>query len=104
MLDRDLDAGENPEGRFVAPANIQDDTDDPAEQKYLEYLYSVMDADAVEELTDSQEVAVNPQGIMYLTAGSSSGSKYYDLVPRQQTYIANRWQQDVPHLFHHRYN
>lgn len=96
MLDRDLDAGENPEGRFVAPANIQDDTDDPAEQKYLEYLYSVMDADAVEELTDSQEVAVNPQGIMYLTAGSSSGSKYYDLVPRQQTYIANRWQQDVP--------
>ena len=96
MLDRDLDSGENPEGRFVAPANIQDDTDDPAEQKYLEYLYSVMDADAVEELTDSQEVAVNPQGIMYLTAGSSSGSKYYDLVPRQQTYIANRWQQDVP--------
>lgn len=31
-----------------------------------------------------------------MTAGSSSGSKYYDLVPRQQSYIANRWQQDVP--------
>ena len=48
------------------------------------------------ELTENQETAVNSDGIMYLTAGSSSGSKYYDLVPRQQTYIANRWQQDVP--------
>src|SRR5699024_10089393 len=48
------------------------------------------------ELTDNQDVAINSAGIMYLTAGSSSGSKYYDLVPRQQTYIANRWQQDVP--------
>ena len=31
-----------------------------------------------------------------MTAGSSSGSKYYDLVQRQKSYIANRWQQDVP--------
>lgn len=96
MLDRDMDAGEDPETRFEAPGNIQNDTSDPAEQKYLEYLYSVMDDDAVESLTDGQDAAVNPEGIMYLTAGSSSGSKYYDLVPRQQTYIASRWQQDVP--------
>ena len=97
MLDRDLDAGENPEGRFVAPANIQDDTDDPAEQKYLEYLYSVMDADAVEELTDSQEVAVNPQGIMYLTAGSSSGSKYLRSgSPDSRPILPTDGQQDVP--------
>ena len=41
-------------------------------------------------------MAVDSKGILYLTAGSSSGSKYYDLVPRQQTYIANRWQEDVP--------
>ena len=33
---------------------------------------------------------------MYLTASSSSGSKYYDLVARRQSYIANRWQEDVP--------
>ena len=96
MLDKDIDAGEDPETRYEAPANIKNDTTDPAEQKYLEYLYSVMDDSAVEELTDGQDVAVNPEGIMYLTAGSSSGSKYYDLVPRQQTYIASRWQQDVP--------
>ena len=55
-----------------------------------------MDDEAVLELTDGQDVAINSEGIMYLTAGSSSGSKYYDLVPRQQTYIASRWQQDVP--------
>ena len=39
---------------------------------------------------------INPEGVLYMTAGSSSGSKYYDLVPRQQTYIAHRWQEDVP--------
>ncbi|HJA65570.1 phosphohydrolase [Lachnoclostridium sp. An169] len=96
MLDRDIDVGDSTETIYEAPGNIQDDTTDPAEQKYLEYLYSVMDDDAVQTLTENQETAVNPDGIMYLTAGSSSGSKYYDLVPRQQTYIASRWQQDVP--------
>ena len=32
-----------------------------------------------------------------MTGGSSSGSKYYDLVPRKQTYIAARWQEDLQH-------
>lgn len=96
MLDKDIDVGDSTETLYEAPGNISDDTTDASEQKYLEYLNAVMDKDAVEELTGDQDVAVNPDGIMYLTAGSSSGSKYYDLVPRQQTYIANRWQQDVP--------
>lgn len=96
QLDKDLDVGDSTETRYEAPANIQDDTTDPAEQRYLEYLHSVMDDEAVLELTGGQDVAINSEGIMYLTAGSSSGSKYYDLVPRQQTYIASRWQQDVP--------
>lgn len=94
MLDVDMDAGENPETRFVAPENIIPTTTEPAEQAYLNYLDAVMDKDAVQE-TDG-EVAVNPDGILYMTANSSSGSKYYDLVPRMQTYIANRWQEDVP--------
>ncbi|MDO4173991.1 MAG: S-layer homology domain-containing protein [Eubacteriales bacterium] len=94
MLDIDMDAGENPETRFVAPENIIPTTTEPAEQAYLNYLDAVMDKDAVQE-TDG-EVAVNPDGILYMTANSSSGSKYYDLVPRMQTYIANRWQEDVP--------
>lgn len=96
QLDKDIDVGDSTETRYEAPGNIQDDTADPAEQKYLEYLYSVMDDEAVLELTGSQDVAIDSEGIAYLTAGSSSGSKYYDLVPRQQTYIASRWQQDVP--------
>ena len=96
QLDKDVDVGDSTETIYEAPSNISDDTTDPAEQRYLEYLYSVMDEDAVLELTDNQDVAIDSAGIMYLTAGSSSGSKYYDLVPRQQTYIANRWQQDVP--------
>ena len=96
QLDKDIDVGDSTETIYEAPANISDDTTDPAEQRYLEYLYSVMDENAVLELTDNQDVAIDSEGIMYLTAGSSSGSKYYDLVPRQQSYIANRWQQDVP--------
>ena len=55
-----------------------------------------MDADAVQALDQGGDIAVNPEGILYMTANSSSGSKYYDLVPRKQTYIANRWQEDVP--------
>ena len=94
QLEKDMDAGEDPETRFEAPGNIQDDTTDEAEQKYLSYLNSIMDKDAVR--TDDEEVVVNPDGILYMTANSSSGSKYYDLVPRQQSYIAGRWQEDVP--------
>lgn len=97
MLERDMDTHGDKETQLTtAPGNIQDDTEDPEEQAYLEYLYSVMDADAVEELTSEGDVAVDPEGILYMTANSSSGSKYYDLVPRMQTYIANRWQEDVP--------
>lgn len=62
---------------------------------YLNYLNAVMDKDAVED-REKGETVVNPDGILYMTANSSSGSKYYDLVPRMQSYIANRWQEDVP--------
>ena len=96
MLDRDMDGGTDPETVFIAHQNIQDDTTDPEERAYLDYLKSVMDADAVQALDQGGDIAVNPEGILYMTANSSSGSKYYDLVPRKQTYIANRWQEDVP--------
>ena len=79
---------------YTAPANIKDDTTDPDEIDYLSYLKAVMDVQAVEPTTG--DTAVNPEGILYMTANSSSGSKYYDLVPRMQSYIANRWQEDVP--------
>ena len=96
MLDKDMDAGENPDTVYTAKENIKADTTDPSEKAYLDYLNQVMDKDAIQQVTKKGTTVFNPTGILYMTAGSSSGSKYYDLVPRQQSYIANRWQQDVP--------
>lgn len=79
--------------KTVTPGNIKADTTDESEKTYLSYLTSVMDADRI---TETGEYVVDPKGILYLTASSSSGSKYYDLVSRQQSYIASRWQEDVP--------
>lgn len=96
MLDEDMDAGENPDTVYTAKENIKADTTDPSQKTYLNYLNEVMDKDAIQQVTKKGTTVFNPTGILYMTAGSSSGSKYYDLVPRQQSYIANRWQQDVP--------
>ena len=96
MLDEDMDAGENPDTVYTAKENIKADTTDPSQKAYLNYLNQVMDKDVIQQVTKKGTTVFNPTGILYMTAGSSSGSKYYDLVPRQQSYIANRWQQDVP--------
>lgn len=96
MLDEDMDAGENPDTVYTVKENIKADTTDPSQKAYLNYLNQVMDKDAIQQVTKKGTTVFNPTGILYMTAGSSSGSKYYDLVPRQQSYIANRWQQDVP--------
>lgn len=96
MLDEDMDAGENPDTVYTAKENIKADTTDPSQKAYLNYLNQVMDKDAIQQVTKKGTTVFNPTGFLYMTAGSSSGSKYYDLVPRQQSYIANRWQQDVP--------
>ena len=96
MLDEDMDAGENPDTVYTAKENIKADTTDPSQKAYLNYLNQVMDKDAIQQVTKKGTTVFNPTGILYMTAGSSSGSKYYALVPRQQSYIANRWQQDVP--------
>lgn len=92
-LERDLDNGDSKEALTLAPENIKSGSSDPLDQAYLSYLAQVMDSNAV---TSKEDRVINPQGILYLTAGSSSGSKYYDLVPRKQSYIAARWQEDVP--------
>ncbi len=93
MLENDIDVGESKEQIFVSPANIKDSTTDADEIKYLSYLKDIMDEGRIKEDTN---YVINPKGILYLTASSSSGSKYYDLVERQQSYIAGRWQEDVP--------
>lgn len=96
QLDKDMDNGDSEETLTEAPGNIKDDTTDEAEQKYLAYLKSIMDEEAIETVKTENDAVVNPDGILYMTANSSSGSKYYDLVPRMQSYIAGRWQEDVP--------
>lgn len=95
MFDYDIDTDEEINGPvYTAYQMIKDDTDDEKQKAYLEYLEAVSDKNAIES-TDS-ETAINPEGILYLTANSSSGSKYYDLTSRMQSYIAGRWQEDIP--------
>lgn len=93
QLDKDLDNGDSTENLFVAPMNILNTTSDEGEKAYLNYLDAVMDTGAV---TSKENTVTNPEGILYITAGSASGSKYYDLTPRKQSYVASRWQEDVP--------
>ena len=38
----------------------------------------------------------DPEGTLYMTANSASGSKYYELINTQQDYIANRSQNWLP--------
>ena len=72
-------------------------TDLVTDNTYLDYLESIGDENAVvTDLNIESGKVVDPDGILYITANSASGSKYYDNVPRQQVYVANRWQEDVP--------
>ncbi|HCT64182.1 MAG TPA: phosphohydrolase [Lachnospiraceae bacterium] len=93
QLEKDLENGESKATLTVGPMNILYTTTDADEITYLTYLREVMDKKAV---VSTENTVVNPDGILYMTAGSSSGSKYYDLSPRKQTYVANRWQEDIP--------
>lgn len=68
----------------------------PVDSKFNDYLANIDDSEAVVNVTTQDGNVVDPKGILYMTANSSSGSKYYDLVAKQQSYIASRWQQDIP--------
>ena len=48
----------------------------------------------IEDTTGS--TVVNPQGTLYMTANSASGSKFYELIATQQDYIAQRSQNWLP--------
>lgn len=95
MFEYDIDTDEEISGPvYTAYQMIKDDTADEKQKAYLEYLDAVNDKNAIEET--GTETAVNPDGILYMTANSSSGSKYYDLTSRMQSYVAGRWQEDIP--------
>ena len=67
------------------------------DKAYLKYLESIEDKSAiVSDLNIQSEKVLNPDGILYMTLNSSSGSKYYKNALRKQEYIANRWQENVP--------
>ncbi|MGL5316005.1 MAG: hypothetical protein ACRC92_22305, partial [Peptostreptococcaceae bacterium] len=44
----------------------------------------------------SVEEVVNPDGILYMTLNSASGSKYYPNEMKKQDYVASRWQKNTP--------
>lgn len=44
----------------------------------------------------TQDVINNPEGVLYMEANSSTGSKFYNLIPTKQNYIAARSQTWTP--------
>ncbi len=94
MFEFDIDGAAVDSPIYTAYGQIKDDTTDSKQKAYLDYLAAVEDKNAVDK--SATETAKNPEGILYMTANSSSGSKYYDLTSRMQSYVANRWQEDVP--------
>ena len=67
QLEKDMDAGENPDTLYEAPGNISEDTQDEGEQKYLKYLHAVMDEEAVMELTENQDFLSSNQAESIMT-------------------------------------
>ncbi|AJA48189.1 metallophosphoesterase [Clostridium pasteurianum DSM 525 = ATCC 6013] len=69
-------------------------------QQYKDYLNNIDDPEAIqqvkEDITYKNGNVVDPSGILYMTANSASGSKYYNLINTKQSYIATRWQEDIP--------
>lgn len=58
--------------------------------------YQILDGVAIDyDVTDGGTVT-DPQGTLYMTANSASGSKYYDTVKTQQYFISNMSQQALP--------
>ena len=55
--------------------------------------YQIIDGTAIEYGEDS---ATNPEGTLYIAAGSASGSKFYNLATQKQYYIAERSNNQLP--------
>lgn len=100
-----LKGGKADSSKIISSSDFSKDFSDELAGKdipneYKEYLKSIEDPNAVqnvkEDVTYKNGNVVDPSGILYMTANSASGSKYYDLVQHQQSYIAARWQQDIP--------
>ncbi|MDD6155020.1 MAG: metallophosphoesterase family protein [Eubacteriales bacterium] len=69
----------------------KDDATSAAKQKYLEenQVYNI-------ESDVKSGTVVNPKGTVYMEANSATGSKFYNLLPQKQDYIAERSQTWTP--------
>ena len=68
--------------------------DDAADQTLLDTFQADNHCYTIE--TTVGNTVVNPNGTLYMTANSASGSKYYELISAQQDYIAERSQNWLP--------
>ena len=68
--------------------------DDAAGQTLLDTFQADNHCYTIE--TTVGNTVVNPNGTLYMTANSASGSKYYELISAQQDYIAERSQNWLP--------
>lgn len=72
------------------PSGVKAGTESDAKNAYLEQnnCYNIVSKDG--------NTVINPQGTVYFEANSATGSKFYNLIPVQQDYIAERSQTWTP--------
>lgn len=58
--------------------------------------YQILDGVAIDYDVKDGGTVTDPQGTLYMTANSASGSKYYETVKTQQYFISNMSQQALP--------
>lgn len=58
--------------------------------------YQILDGKAIDYDVSENGAIADPQGTLYMTANSATGSKYYELSSTQQYYIADRSQDALP--------
>lgn len=92
-LDYDWDHAYNVDsGEAIALDPAEGDT---AAQEALDNFQNDNKCYTIEDFGDKRTVN-NPRGILYITANSATGSKYYSLISTQQDYIAERSQNWLP--------
>jgi len=76
---------------YNASVNLKDEAT-KAEFQQQNLCYKIVS----DTLDATNTVVTNPQGVLYMEANSSTGSKFYELIATQQNYIASRSQTWTP--------
>ena len=82
--------GKEHESYSKTPTGVKAGTDSDEKTAYLEQnnCYNIVSKDG--------NTVINPEGSVYFEANSATGSKFYNLIPVQQDYIAERSQTWTP--------